>query len=81
MKSGAGPKKTAAAFIKKGHQAVVGFVAGLTAPRAGAWAMRAPLSAAGSGTTTAKIAALKDAGVHVCENLGYIGEICADVFS
>ncbi|MEZ4566530.1 MAG: hypothetical protein R2860_06010 [Desulfobacterales bacterium] len=43
--------------------------------------MRAPLSAAGSGTTTAKIAALKDAGVHVCENLGYIGEICADVFS
>jgi len=34
----------------------------------------------GSGTASAKIAALKDAGVHVCENLGYIGEMCADVF-
>jgi succinyl-CoA synthetase alpha subunit len=34
----------------------------------------------GSGTAQAKIAAMKTHGVHVCENLGTLGEMCAQVF-
>jgi succinyl-CoA synthetase alpha subunit len=33
-----------------------------------------------SGTAQAKIDAMKAAGISVCENLGRLGEICADVF-
>ena len=34
----------------------------------------------GSGTAQAKIKAMKTHGVHVCENLGTLGEMCAQVF-
>jgi succinyl-CoA synthetase alpha subunit len=75
-------EEDAAAFIKeKVTKPVVGFVAGLTAPPGRRMGHAGAIISGGSGTATAKIAALKDAGVHVCENLGYIGEICADVFS
>ena len=42
--------------------------------------MPAPSSAAGRGTAQAKIAAMKAAGIHVCENLGALGELCKKVF-
>ena len=29
----------------------------------------------------AKIAAMKESGIHVCEDLGRLGELCARVFS
>ncbi len=75
-------EEDAAAFIKeKVTKPVVGFVAGLTAPPGRRMGHAGAIISGGSGTAAAKIAALKDAGVHVCENLGYIGEICADVFS
>ena len=75
-------EEDAAKFIKeKVTKPVVGFVAGLTAPPGRRMGHAGAIISGGSGTATAKIAALKDAGVHVCENLGYIGEICADVFS
>ena len=75
-------EEDAAAFIKERvTKPVVGFVAGLTAPPGRRMGHAGAIISGGSGTATAKIAALKDAGVHVCENLGYIGEICADVFS
>jgi succinyl-CoA synthetase alpha subunit len=32
------------------------------------------------GTAQAKIDAMKAAGIRVCENLGRLGDICADVF-
>jgi succinyl-CoA synthetase alpha subunit len=34
-----------------------------------------------SGTAQAKIDAMKANGVHVCEDLGSLGEFCARVFS
>ena len=33
-----------------------------------------------SGTGQAKIEAMKESGIHVCENLGLLGELCAKVF-
>jgi succinyl-CoA synthetase alpha subunit len=33
-----------------------------------------------SGTAEAKIEAMKTNGVHVCEDLGALGEFCAQVF-
>jgi succinyl-CoA synthetase alpha subunit len=75
-------EEDAAAFIKENvTKPVVGFIAGLTAPPGRRMGHAGAIISGGSGTASAKIAALKDAGVHVCENLGYIGEICADVFS
>jgi succinyl-CoA synthetase alpha subunit len=35
----------------------------------------------GSGTAQAKIAAMKAAGIHVCEDLGTFGELCKQVFN
>jgi succinyl-CoA synthetase alpha subunit len=34
----------------------------------------------GKGTAEAKIAAMKASGVHHCENLGKMGELCKKVF-
>jgi succinyl-CoA synthetase alpha subunit len=34
-----------------------------------------------SGTAQGKIDAMKSAGIHLCENLGTFGELCAEVFS
>jgi succinyl-CoA synthetase alpha subunit len=34
----------------------------------------------GSGTAQAKIAAMRRAGIHVCEDLGALGEMCRKVF-
>jgi len=33
-----------------------------------------------SGTAQAKIAAMKESGIYVCEDLGSFGEMCAEVF-
>jgi succinyl-CoA synthetase alpha subunit len=34
-----------------------------------------------SGTAQGKIEAMKAGGIHVCENLGVLGELCKEVFS
>jgi succinyl-CoA synthetase alpha subunit len=34
-----------------------------------------------SGTARAKIEAMKANGVHVCEDLGALGEFCVQIFS
>jgi succinyl-CoA synthetase alpha subunit len=34
-----------------------------------------------SGTAQGKIDAMKAAGIHICENLGMLGELCAEVFN
>jgi succinyl-CoA synthetase alpha subunit len=33
-----------------------------------------------SSTAQAKIAAMKESGIYVCEDLGSFGEMCAEVF-
>jgi succinyl-CoA synthetase alpha subunit len=60
---------------------VVGFIAGLTAPPGRRMGHAGAIISGGSGTAKAKIAAMQAAGIHVCENLGEIGQLCAEVFN
>ncbi len=59
---------------------VVGFISGLTAPPGRRMGHAGAIISGSSGTAQAKIEAMKTAGVHVCENLGSLGEMCAQVF-
>ncbi len=60
---------------------VVGFIAGLTAPPGRRMGHAGAIVSGGSGTAQGKIDAMKAAGIHICENLGTFGELCAEVFS
>ncbi len=78
---GGNAEEEAAAFIKK-HvtKPVVGFIAGLTAPPGRRMGHAGAIISGGSGTGQAKIAAMEENGITVCENLGHIGEICKATF-
>jgi succinyl-CoA synthetase alpha subunit len=74
-------EEEAAAYIRaKVSKPVVGFVAGLSAPAGRRMGHAGAIVSGGSGTAQSKIAVMKEAGVHVCENLGRFGDFCADVF-
>ncbi len=60
---------------------VVGFISGLTAPPGRRMGHAGAIISGSSGTAQAKIDAMKSHGVHVCEDLGSLGEFCAQVFS
>ncbi len=60
---------------------VVGFISGLTAPPGRRMGHAGAIISGGSGTAGAKIEAMKAAGIHVCENLGTLGELCAEVLN
>jgi len=78
---GGSAEEEAACFIKENlTKPVVGFIAGLTAPPGRRMGHAGAIISGSSGTGAAKIAAFKDNGIHVCENLGQIGRICKDVF-
>ena len=74
---GGDAEEQAAAYIKQ-HMTkpVVGFIAGLTAPPGRRMGHAGAIISGSSGTGAAKIKAFKDNGIHVCENLGRIGEVC-----
>lgn len=74
-------EEEAAEFIKN-HMTkpVVGMIVGLTAPPGRRMGHAGAIINGSSGTALAKIAALKAAGVHVCEDLGSIGEFCSKIF-
>jgi len=78
---GGNAEEEAAEFIKK-HvtKPVVGFIAGLTAPPGRRMGHAGAIISGSSGTGQAKIAAMQQNGIHVCENLGTLGELCAKVF-
>ncbi|PIE59787.1 MAG: succinate--CoA ligase subunit alpha [Desulfobulbus propionicus] len=59
---------------------VVGFIAGLTAPPGRRMGHAGAIVSGGKGTAEAKIEAMKASGVHHCENLGKMGELCKSVF-
>jgi len=59
---------------------VVGFISGLTAPPGRRMGHAGAIISGGSGTAKAKIEAMQAAGIHVCKNLGEIGELCVEVF-
>ena len=78
---GGSAEEEAAIFIKENlTKPVVGFIAGLTAPPGRRMGHAGAIISGSSGTGAAKIAAFKANGIHVCENLGKIGQICKDVF-
>ncbi len=59
---------------------MVGFIAGLTAPPGRRMGHAGAIISGSSGTAEAKITAMKQSGIHVCENLGEFGDQCAQVF-
>jgi succinyl-CoA synthetase alpha subunit len=59
---------------------MVAFIAGRTAPPGRRMGHAGAIISGGAGTAQAKIAAMKAAGIHVCENLGTFGELCKRVF-
>jgi succinyl-CoA synthetase alpha subunit len=59
---------------------VVGFISGLTAPPGRRMGHAGAIISGGSGTAREKIDAMEAAGIHVCKNLGQLGELCAEVF-
>lgn len=78
---GGNAEEEAAAFISENvTKPVVGFIAGLTAPPGRRMGHAGAIISGSSGTAQAKIAAMKEGGIHICENLGMLGDICADVF-
>jgi succinyl-CoA synthetase alpha subunit len=59
---------------------VVGFIAGLTAPPGRRMGHAGAIISGSSGTAQGKVSAMKEGGIHVCENLGTLGELCSEVF-
>ena len=74
-------EEDAATFVsEKMNKPVVGFISGLTAPPGRRMGHAGAIISGGSGTAAAKIEAMEAAGIHVCKNLGTLGELCAEVF-
>lgn len=78
---GGNAEEEAAQFITQ-HvtKPVVGFIAGLTAPPGRRMGHAGAIISGKSGTAQGKVEAMKAGGIHVCENLGTFGELCASVF-
>jgi len=75
-------EEEAAEFITEHiNKPVVGFIAGLTAPPGRRMGHAGAIISGKSGTAQGKVAAMKECGIHMCENLGTFGELCAEVFS
>ena len=74
-------EEEAAEFISENvTKPVVGFIAGLTAPPGRRMGHAGAIISGKSGTAQGKVAAMEEKGIHVCENLGTLGELCAKVF-
>jgi succinyl-CoA synthetase alpha subunit len=79
---GGNAEEEAAAFITASvTKPVVGFIAGLTAPPGRRMGHAGAIISGKSGTAQAKIDAMAEAGIHVCKNLGTLGELCKEAFS
>jgi succinyl-CoA synthetase alpha subunit len=77
---GTAEEEASAYVAEKMTKPVVGFISGLTAPPGRRMGHAGAIISGGSGTAEAKIKAMETAGIHVCKNLGQLGELCADVF-
>jgi succinyl-CoA synthetase alpha subunit len=78
---GGAAEEQAARFItEKVTKPVVGFIAGLTAPPGRRMGHAGAIISGKSGTAQGKIAAMQAAGIHICENLGLLGQLCKEVF-
>ena len=78
---GGNAEEEAAAFIRDNLEIpVVGFIAGLTAPPGRRMGHAGAIVSGSSGTAASKIEAMRDCGLHVCEELGKLGVFCREVF-
>ena len=74
-------EEDAAKFVSENmSKPVVGFISGVTAPPGRRMGHAGAIISGGSGTAKAKIEAMRAAGIHVSENLGALGDLCARVF-
>jgi succinyl-CoA synthetase alpha subunit len=68
-------EETAAAFVKENvKKPVIGFIAGQTAPPGRRMGHAGAIISGGSGKASDKIAAMKDAGITVCDTPADLGE-------
>ncbi len=78
---GGNAEEQAADFIKANvKKPVVGFIAGLTAPPGRRMGHAGAIISGNSGTGQGKIAAMRENGITVCENLGLLGDVCKEAF-
>ena len=77
---GSAEEEAAEFIVEKVTKPVVGFIAGLTAPPGRRMGHAGAIVSGGSGTAQGKINAMRSAGIHVCDDLGRLGELCAEVF-
>jgi succinyl-CoA synthetase alpha subunit len=78
---GGSAEEEAAEFISEHlDKPVIGFIAGLTAPPGRRMGHAGAIVSGNSGTARGKIEAMKEGGIHVCEDLGSLGELCEKVF-
>ncbi|MGB5204373.1 MAG: succinate--CoA ligase subunit alpha [Eudoraea sp.] len=78
---GGDAEENAADYIKANvTKPVVGFIAGLTAPPGRRMGHAGAIISGNSGTGQGKVAAMKANGIHVCENLAYLSDVCAETF-
>ena len=78
---GGNAEEEAAEFISQNlTKPVVGFIAGLTAPPGRRMGHAGAIISGRSGTAQGKIAVMKQSGIHICEDLGTLGEYCKEVF-
>jgi succinyl-CoA synthetase alpha subunit len=78
---GGGAEEEAAEYIAKHvKKPVIGFIAGLTAPPGRRMGHAGAIISGKSGTAQGKIDAMAAAGIHVCKDLGRLGELSKEVF-
>ncbi|UCG78153.1 MAG: succinate--CoA ligase subunit alpha [Nitrospirota bacterium] len=77
---GTAEEEAAAYIADKVSKPVVGFIAGLSAPPGRRMGHAGAIVSGNSGTALSKISAMKEAGIHICEDLGMFADLCAEVF-
>ncbi|MBU0966111.1 MAG: succinate--CoA ligase subunit alpha [Proteobacteria bacterium] len=79
---GGNAEEDAALYVKESMtKPVVGFIAGLTAPPGRRMGHAGAIVSGASGTAQGKIAAMRAGGIHVCDDLGRLGEFCKEIFN
>ncbi|CAG35015.1 succinate--CoA ligase subunit alpha [Desulfotalea psychrophila] len=73
-------EEEAAAWVKAHmKKPVIGFIAGLTAPPGRRMGHAGAIVSGGQGAAATKIMAMRDAGIHISENLGTLGMLARQV--